>query len=201
MQNLPGKSAQSEMASPHRLQGLFSEKPVNPINSAVMVMLSSDGNEHSLMDYKVLLIRRSIDNSIHSGQIAFPGGRAEDRDNSLWDTACRETREELGIERKYLKKIGQLSKLYVPPSNYMIYPFLASLSKIKVLKPQKSEVADYKYIPLSNFNPKQAVILDFLYSQSEKRPAPAWIYEDFIIWGATAMILAELYRLTEQNRA
>ena len=199
---LLGKQAQRTMASPHRIFSLLTEDPQGAKDSAVMVLLTpvNEGlTKRDLLDWEVLLIRRNTYPGAHSGQIALPGGRAEADDPDLWATACRETFEEVGIREETLERIGPLTSLYVPVSNFMIYPFLAVNHTACKIVPDRTEVADYKYVPLKVLNPAQAVERNLKHDKRGFLPAPSWQYEDYTIWGATAMILAELYQLIDQE--
>ena len=198
---LPGKSAQLEMAPRHRIPALLEDfVPEGAEHSAVLALLTPEnegGSRNALLEWKVLLIRRNIYSGVHSGQISFPGGRQEAGDPGFWETACRETFEEVGIGPGDLEKVSPLTSVYVPPSNFLIHPFIALNRLTGPVRPDPREVADYKNIPLKAFNPAGSVELDFASQPGEAKPAPAWRYEDYVIWGATAMILSELYRLIE----
>ena len=198
---LPGRKAQLEMAPIYRTAGLLHEvPPANALVSAVLIVLTPTGTGRggrALLNWRVLLIRRTTYPGIHSGQIAFPGGRQERGDKGLWETACREAFEEVGIDERRLEKIGPLTSLYVPPSNFLIHPFVAIDRTLGHLIAQPREVVDYKLVPLRVFDPAEARLLEFDYQHGEKRTAPAWLYEDYTIWGATAMILSELYRIVD----
>lgn len=176
--------------------------PRSAVASAVLVLLSpitgqADARQR-LLDWEVLLIRRAHYPGVHSGQIALPGGKREAGDSTLWKTACREAFEEVGVAPGAVRKLGALTRVYVGSSNHVIHPFVGmNLSALTVV-PAPREVADYKQIPLRVFNPAAAVVLD-VNCRGGLHPAPAWQYEDYTIWGATAMILAELYRLVENG--
>ncbi|MDP3397939.1 MAG: CoA pyrophosphatase [Bacteroidales bacterium] len=189
---LPGKSAHLIMAPDHRVNSLTLEKapPANAIKSAVLVLLVP-----SLNEWEVVLIKRNIYNGIHSGQVSFPGGKCDADDPDITHTACREAFEELGIDRKDIKIIGQLSRLYVPPSNYIIYPILATSSNRREYNPNPREVAGYIHVPLSCFNPSLIKRSRVQAGPDEWIEAPSYVIDGHIIWGATAMIIAELYQV------
>lgn len=200
---LPGRSAQIEMAPPHRIAGLKNERiPDNAVDAAVLVLLTpvnAGASRLELMDWQVLLIHRNRYPGVHSGQIAFPGGKCEQGDNGFCDTACREAFEEVGVTMSPPDTIGSLTSIYVPPSNFVMHPFVAVNAPAQTFRPDPREVADYKNIPIKVFNPAEAVMVDFDYEHGSTRPAPAWNHEGYVIWGATAMILAELYHLVDDE--
>jgi 8-oxo-dGTP pyrophosphatase MutT (NUDIX family) len=197
---LPGKAAQAAMSPGDGSGELFAPVPPDAPEAAVAALLRPTRGPRSPFptdrtDWSVLLIRRNIYQGVHSGQIAFPGGRREDGDADLWHTACRETREETGIRAEHMLKLGPLTDLYVPASNFLIHPFAALLDDQAEIRFDPEEVAGGKFVPMRAFDPAQATTQRFARADGTVRPAPAWNYEDYTVWGATAMMLAELYRL------
>jgi len=198
---LPGNLAHLEMAPPHRTDSMRKEPfpPPGAVDAAVLVLLTPTNLGRSLKDllqWKVLLIRRTSDLNAHSGQISFPGGRCETSDSGLYDTACREAYEEAGINRDQLDLVGSLTSIYVLASNFAVHPFLAVSKKPQPVRLNPREAVSYRNIPVQAFNPERSVCLDFEYPGG-RHPAPAWQCRGFTIWGATAMILTELYRMVE----
>ena len=196
---LPGSKAQCEMAPVYRQPSLLRCIPREAVESAVLALLfpANDGRDReALLDWRVLLIRRNSYPGVHSGQISFPGGKREEADADLWATACRETLEEVGIAPDCLDRVGALTTIYVPASNFVIYPFIAVAHPETRVTSDPREVADYRLVPIRALDPARAVERDFTYEEGT-RPAPAWLYGDFVIWGATAMMLAELYRVVD----
>jgi 8-oxo-dGTP pyrophosphatase MutT (NUDIX family) len=193
---LPGEKAQLEMAAKPSGSGPARLAPEGAMHAAVLALLTplnEGGNPQELLDWEVLLIRRNSYAGVHSGQIALPGGKREETDQSFWETACRESFEEIGARRADFSRIGPLSSLYVASSNCIIHPFLALNKAVDKISPDPREVADYKNIAVKTFDPARAGLMTF-HSASGQKQAPAWEHDGYTIWGATAMILAELYR-------
>lgn len=195
---LPGKDAQLEMAPENRRASLRRPPPPNARDAAVLILLGPRNRGASpcdLLDWTTLLIRRNTYPGVHSGQIALPGGKCDEGDNSPWATACRESFEEVGVRAEDVAFAGALSSIYIPPSNFLIHPFVGLRLSDGPLTPDPREVVDIKQVPLRVFNPDAASLVDP--GHEGYMWAPAWLYEGYTIWGATAMILAELYRLIE----
>src|SRR4051812_4242774 len=113
---VPGKTAQIKKKDLNPLKN-------NPKKSAVLILLYPLQNGIS-----TVLIERAIYAGIHSGQIAFPGGKAEETDPDLKYTALRETYEEIGIPIESVEVLGNLTDVYINPSNYLVTPYIGYLS-------------------------------------------------------------------------
>ncbi len=92
----------------------------------------------------LLLILRKKYKGVHSNQIAFPGGKAELEDDSILQTALRETHEEVGVPPDSVQTIKSLSMVYIPPSNFEVYPFIGLYEKPLSFVIQDSEVESVK---------------------------------------------------------
>ena len=122
---LPGVHSHLKLAPAHRADELRNNKDaVNARKSAVMILFFQEDNV-----LKMIVIRRSVYVGIHSGQIAFPGGRYEEEDGEVRVTALREIEEEIGIPAEKIEIIGRLSDIYVPPSNFLISVFVGYLAE------------------------------------------------------------------------
>lgn len=192
---LPGFDAQLKMSTPMRKK--FDEidlKKYNARESAVVILLYEKGNETH-----IVFTQRHIYRGAHSGQISFPGGKKDDGDRSLKITALRELEEELGISLCEENILFPLSWLYVPPSNFVVYPFVAFTKETPKFIKQESEVKEIIEVKLSDLlnenNQKQ-----FLYKDKKLEISyemPCYDINNCVIWGATAMILSEFLKVIE----
>ena len=136
-QQLPALSAHAKMAPVGRLPTLDPEyyKDNNPRESAVM-MLFYPKNEQA----HLVLIKRSTYPGTHSSQISFPGGKTESYDADLAATALRETFEEIGVKPDDIDVVMPFSKIYIPPSNFLVAPFLGIALQEPEFNPNPDEV-------------------------------------------------------------
>ena len=199
---LPGKEAHLCMAAAHRREELLRDAvPEQAVDAAVLVLLSPVNaglTREELMQWPVLLIRRSAYNGVHSGQIAFPGGKREKEDASLWAAACREAREEMGIAEAHVVPVCPLSEIYVGASNFLVHPFVAVKRVPLAYCPSPREVAGYRELPLGLFDPARAASRPVSRSGS-CGAVPSWECDEGLVWGATAMMLAELHTLVGEG--
>lgn len=143
---------------------------------------------------QVLLTRRTEDLKHHAGQISFPGGRQEPFDPDPIACALRETEEEIGLSRQLVEVIGQLDH-YVTGTGFRITPVVGIVRPEFELMLDRSEVAEAFEVPLAHFlDPANHQ----RHSGNFKGALRHWYampYGDYYIWGATAGILMNFYRL------
>lgn len=190
---LPGEPAQFSMI--HVRRPKLSEAPKEARKSAVLVLLHIQNKVPA-----VVLIERTTDGSVHSGQVAFPGGRQEDTDADFVDTALREANEEIALKRDTVHVLGQLTGLYIPVSNFVVYPVLAFSDSRPLLYPYDGEVSKILHVPLPElYSRKESVSVPVSGTTNMVMRVSAYLPEEHtIVWGATAMILAELEVLWEE---
>ncbi len=142
----------------------------------------------------VVLIERPSHLKKHPGQIAFPGGRREDGESRL-EAALRETREEIGVSEAEVQVLGSLTPLYIPPSGFCVFPYVGWITRLPELILDPGEVASAFSRPLSDFvdGPRELIDVPRL-----SRAVPAWRLNGHTVWGATAMMLAELLCLFKE---
>lgn len=186
---LPGWSAQSLACPPGRPPDLAS-KMSTARRAGVMCLLCP--NEHG--EWCVVLMRRTVDGTPHSGQLAFPGG-AEDPEDSgdLLETAKRECAEEVGVDVSSERMLGALSPLYIPPSDFWVQPYVSWSPTPLRFKIQVEEVAEVIVWPLHKLPeafepwPTQRVSVRGGFAR-----VPGCPVQGGVLWGATAMMMSEL---------
>jgi 8-oxo-dGTP pyrophosphatase MutT (NUDIX family) len=135
---LPGREAQLHMAhSARRAAMLQYITPENARKGAVLALFFEEENK-----IKLPLILRAEYKGVHSGQVAFPGGKFEDTDEDLKQTAIREAEEEIGISSFDVEIIGSLTEVYIPPSNFLVHPFVGITKTVPAFIPHESEVKE-----------------------------------------------------------
>jgi len=159
-----------------------------PRKSGVLLLLFPRDN-----DWHIVLTKRNVYHGTHSGQISLPGGKMEPNDRNETHTALRETEEEVGIRENQIEIIRDLSPLYIPPSNFIVQPALGISSERITFTPDPREVDRVIEMPLTyllkeNSLEETKVLLS---GTNQKIKVKAYVFENEIIWGATAMILTE----------
>jgi len=182
---LPGFDSQKKLApeSRHNLRDL--SQAVNPKKSAVLILLFPVNGE-----VYVPFIKRVTDGSMHSGQIAFPGGKLENYDNNLTETALREAEEEIGIDKESVEVIRKLTPLYIPVSNFYVQPVVGFIETKPNFIIDKNEVDELYNVSLNELNKAEIINKRFKVRNVEIK-APFFVLNEIEIWGATAMILKE----------
>lgn len=188
---LPGREAQLKMAplSRHRKMDV----PDHARQASVLATFFPKNDE-----WHLLFIQRNMnDRDRHGGQISFPGGKVEPEDESNLQTALRETEEEVGIPRTAVNVLGGLSELYIPVSNFQVYPFVGFLEKQPEYTLQPEEVSGILEVPFSHFlknETRQKTDLPINKVLTMKN-VPYFDIHGQVLWGATAMIMSELLEI------
>ena len=194
---LPGSASHHKMMPLFRIKELESVDihKKNPKKAAVMALFYPDS------DYSVnlLLILRNTYKGIHSNQIALPGGKMEKGDVDLLDTALRETQEEVGAVRNRIQVVRSISKVYIPPSNFEVTPYVGLYNKERPFRAQVGEVAALIEVSLADFMDEGSIFRQVLNtSYARNVEVPAFKLNGYTVWGATAMMLGEIKELFKQ---
>lgn len=162
------------------------EHKVAPRPGSVLILLYPESNKIVFP-----LIKRPDYSGAHSGQISFPGGKAEPGESYL-ETALRETQEEIGVNQHEVQVIGQLSNFFVIPSNFMVTPVIGVVQTAPSLVPDFHEVEKILHGTLEDVLPENAIkTKEILAAGRYQMMAPHFEIEGEVVWGATAMMLNE----------
>ncbi len=192
---LPGENAHGVFSPPYR--PVFTYEQVltrNPKFAAVNIVLYLKNDE-----WHFPLIQRTInEHDRHSGQISLPGGKREETDRDFAETAIRETSEEIGIDKHYVRVIREMSPIYIPPSNFYVYPYISYTSRNPAFILQQTEAVEVIEFPVTSFlnlpdNPEIMAL-----PSAGGKEVPVINFNGYIIWGATAMILSEFSQLLKK---
>jgi 8-oxo-dGTP pyrophosphatase MutT (NUDIX family) len=188
-QPLPGEAAQNQMTAHQRepIAVYLNAHPDHRRSAVLMTLYPHKGELHTL------LIRRPSYQGVHSGQLALPGGAEEPEDATPAHTALREAREEVGLNAGIAQVMGALTPLYIPPSNFLVQPFVARLDQRPEWIPSSDEVEELLEIPLRTFlDPALKERRRIEIAQRITIDAPCYIINGHVLWGATAMMFSEL---------
>ncbi|REE82084.1 NUDIX domain-containing protein [Lutibacter oceani] len=187
-----GLEAQFKLAPKLRKQ--FSEEKIkanNPKKAAVLVIFYP--NNSGKINF--LLTLRASYNGTHSAQISFPGGKFDLKDTSLEQTALREAFEEVGIIKKDISIFKQMTDVFIPPSNFIVTPYLSYIDYTPIFT-KNHEVEDLIEINVSDFLCDSAISSTTLSTSYAKNiEVPCFKLNNYIVWGATAMMLSEIKEL------
>lgn len=194
---LPAEVSHFKMVPPFRQELLKKQKEAikEAKHAGVLSLFYPDED----METKFVLILRKTYKGVHSAQVAFPGGKLEAQDASMRDTALRETFEEVGVPIDTVQIVRSISQVYIPPSNFYVHPFIGFTQTTPQFIKQDDEVEALIEIDLEHFLDEQSLISKKVKtSYSIEVEVPAFKLNDYVVWGATAMMLSEIKDLLKQ---
>jgi 8-oxo-dGTP pyrophosphatase MutT (NUDIX family) len=167
--------------------------PDEQVAAAVLVALYED----AAGELRLILTKRRADLRRHAGEISFPGGRRDERDADLRETALREAEEEIGLDRQRLDVVGALARTSTFATNYAIHPFVALLAQ----PPGPAAWRASEFEVESVLEPSLACLRASLGRTTIERRGftfemDAYLFDGQVVWGATARIVEELLERT-----
>jgi 8-oxo-dGTP pyrophosphatase MutT (NUDIX family) len=195
--NLFGEVSHAKMSPPYRLElaEKMKEKAKNAKKAGVLALFYPNAEGET---YLVLILRKTY-KGVHSAQVGFPGGKYENEDKDLMVTAIRETEEEVGVPEKMVKVIKKMSPLYIPPSNFIVHPYVAISETTPKFVKQDEEVEAIIEVSIQDFlDASNAITTRVPTSFNVEVDVPAFKLNGHIVWGATAMMLGEIKDLLKQ---
>jgi 8-oxo-dGTP pyrophosphatase MutT (NUDIX family) len=165
-------------------------------NAAVMILLFiRDGSWHTV------LMKRPEYAGAHSNQISLPGGKYEDSDADLEETALREIREEIGVDDSRIRILGKLSRLHIPVSGIEVLPVVGYYPESPDFQPDPSEVAHLIEVPLTDLLHPRNTREKFRTLMCKLVRVPYFQIGAEHVWGATAMILSEFLEVIRTGKS
>jgi 8-oxo-dGTP pyrophosphatase MutT (NUDIX family) len=184
----PGSEAHKLMMPEGRI--LISDHDTLPTPCAVLIALYIKNNTLHFP-----IIRRPVYNGLHSGQIAFPGGKKDDSDTNLINTAQRECYEEIGIAPDNIKVLGTLSELFIQVTNMHVLPVVGVFNQPPKYKINKHEVDELFSVNINDLFTSENKKIETWEIRGQDVDIPFYYIQEQKVWGATAMILSELEQI------
>lgn len=183
---LPGEASHMKMI-PMKRKLNFSSDNIYVKHSSILILLFYYKNV-----LYTCLTKRPENMKYHAGQISFPGGQIEEKDQNAIYAALREANEEIGIIPEEIDILNKLTSIFIDVSKFIIYPIVGWSEKLPNFKINHNEVSRIILLPLSD---KKSVTKEIIEKKTSYGyiKVPCYKYKNDIIWGATAMILSELF--------
>ncbi len=160
-------------------------------DAAVLLLLHAiDGVEHVLLQVRTSTVEH------HRGEISFPGGRRDRVDDTLLDTALRETHEEIGVPPEMVEVFGALDDTDTRASNYRVRPYVGAVTPgFDAFLHAEREVSALLRVPLPHLLDPVNHVWKPVEQDGVTVASPAYQFGEHVIWGATARVLAQFLGL------
>jgi 8-oxo-dGTP pyrophosphatase MutT (NUDIX family) len=192
---LPGQRAHDKMDAKIHLKFKMPSPNERTRESAILILFYPYKNQIFMP-----LILRPLYDGVHGGQMAFPGGRVEKEDENLARTALREAQEEIGVRLTDIKIIGQLTKLYIPASNFYVQPVVGYMNFKPDFYPDAREVDQVFEVTLEEINNPKIISRTILNVKGIEVDTPYYDIQNNVVWGATAKMISELLAIINLNQ-
>jgi 8-oxo-dGTP pyrophosphatase MutT (NUDIX family) len=183
---LPGVEAQALFAPRPRRGWRPEQRLEGPRPAAALVLLYTRENRPHL----VLTVRAGL-LSRHGGQVSFPGGTIEPGE-AIAGAALREAAEEIGIDPSDVRVVGALTPLHIPVSDFIVHPIVGVMDRTPVFCHAATEVARVLEVPFEDLLDPARVHETTRMRDEVVVDVPYFDIDGEQVWGATAMMLAEL---------
>ena len=165
-------------------------EPTKYKKAGVLILLKKDicSNE-----FHILFTKRSSKLSTHSGEVSFPGGMWEEKDTSLFDTAMRESNEEIGLKKKNVMDLGRMNYL-LSRHKVEVNPFVGYLESNQEFI-GNFEIDEIFDVPVSFLLNNNNILYKEFKRNDLRISMPSWVYNGNRIWGLTALITADFLNM------
>ncbi len=164
------------------------------LNAAVLAAFTQGGSEPEL-----ILTQRSKDMRSHAGEVAFPGGKIERVDNTLVDTALRESQEEIGLLPHQVEVIGQIEAMH-SRQGVKVQPIIGLVDADLDFEPTSEELDSVFKVPVSLFYDDSAKIIHRFEMNNSLIEMPAFRFQDYTIWGLTAAMIVKILNQVNEEQ-
>lgn len=173
-----------------KLEQINLTDPTKYKKAGVLILLIKDNDDE---EYKILFTKRSEQLKTHSGEVSFPGGKWEEGDLNLYQTALRESNEEINLDIQNVTKLGPLNFL-LSRHKIEVNPFVGYLNQLQDFK-GNFEIDEIFTVPISFLMNEKNIEYKEFNRKDLKVYIPSWVYNGNRIWGLTAMIAADFLNI------
>ena len=173
-----------------KLEQINLTDPTKYKKAGVLILLIKDNDDE---EYKILFTKRSEQLKTHSGEVSFPGGKWEEGDSNLYQTALRESNEEINLHTENVTKLGPLNFL-LSRHKIEVNPFVGYLNQLQDFK-GNFEIDEIFTVPISFLMNEENIEYKEFNRKDLKVYIPSWVYNGNRIWGLTAMIAADFLNI------
>ena len=165
-------------------------EPTKYKKAGVLILLKKDIGSN---EFQILFTKRSSKLSTHSGEVSFPGGMWEEKDTSLFDTAMRESNEEIGLKKKNVMDLGRMNYL-LSRHKVEVNPFVGYLESNQEFI-GNFEIDEIFDVPVSFLLNNNNILYKEFKRNDLRISMPSWVYNGNRIWGLTALITADFLNM------